>query len=354
MISNFIDINGRKIGKEFNPYIVAEMSGNHNGDIKNAFKLIKSAKECGADAIKLQTYTPDTITINHNGPEFVVKGGIWDGRNLYDLYQEAHTPWEWHEKLFNYAEEIGITIFSSPFDSTAVEFLEKLNCKAYKIASPEIIDLELIKEVALTKKPIIISTGMANLEEISDAIETVKNNGNNKIIILHCTSAYPTPISESNLSTINEIGRLFNVQTGLSDHTLGTEVACYACVLGASFIEKHLTLDRTHGGVDSKFSLNPNEFKKLVDESKKVKSIIGKPAFGPTQSEGSSLIGRRSLYVVNKIKKGEEFSRINLKSIRPGNGLKPKLIKTIFGLKASRDIDFGEPLDFSMIENYIN
>ena len=304
MISpNYIEINGRKIGIGYNPYIVAEMSGNHNRDIKNALALIKAAKKCGADAIKLQTYTPDTITINHDNPEFIVNGGIWNGRKLYDLYEEAHTPWEWHEQLFRYAEEIGITIFSSPFDLTAVDFLENLNCKAYKIASPEIIDLELIKKVALTKKPIIISTGMANKEEIKDAIEVAKNNGNNKVIILHCTSAYPTPISDSNLSTINEISRLFNVNTGLSDHSLGIDVACYACVLGACLIEKHFTLDRNKGGVDSEFSLNPNELKKLVEESKKINSIIGNPAFGPTNAESISLKGRRSLYVVKKIRK---------------------------------------------------
>ncbi len=351
MISpKYIEIDGRKIGKGYNPYIVAEMSGNHNRNIKNALALIQAAKECGADAIKLQTYTPDTITINHDNPEFIVNGGIWNGRKLYDLYEEAHTPWEWHEELFKFAENIGITIFSSPFDLTAIDFLEKLNCKAYKIASPEIIDLELIKKVALTNKPIIISTGMANKEEINDAIQVAKENGNNQIIILHCTSAYPTPISESNLSTINEITRLFNVHTGLSDHSLGIDVACYACLLGASLIEKHFTLDRNKGGVDSEFSLNPEEFRKLVVESKKVNLILGNPAFGPTNSEAISLTGRRSLYVVDRIKKGEKFSRKNIKSIRPGNGLKPKLIENVLGLRASRDIEFGEPLDFNMIE----
>lgn len=350
IIPNCIEINGRKIGNGYNPYIVAEMSGNHNRDIKNALNLIKAAKESGADAIKLQTYTPDTITINHDNPEFIVNGGIWNGRKLYDLYEEAHTPWEWHEQLFRYAEEIGITIFSSPFDLTAVDFLENLNCKAYKIASPEIIDLELIKKVALTNKPIVISTGMANQEEIKDAIQVANKNGNNKVIILHCTSAYPTPISESNLSTISEISRLFNVHTGLSDHSLGVDVACYACVLGACLIEKHFTLDRNKGGVDSEFSLNPYELKKLVEESKKINSILGNPAFGPTNAESISLTGRRSLYVVDKIRKGQEFSYKNIKSIRPGNGLKPKLLEKIIGLKASRDIEFGEPLDLNMVD----
>ena len=228
--------------------------------------------------------------------------------------------------------------------------MENLNCKAYKIASPEIIDLELIKKVALTNKPIIISTGMANKEEIKDAIDVSRNNGNDKIIILHCTSAYPTPISESNLSTINEISRLFDIHTGLSDHSLGVDISCYACVLGACLIEKHFTLDRDKGGVDSQFSLNPKELKKLVEESKKVNSIIGNPAFGPTNSESISLTGRRSLYVVDKIKKGEEFSRKISNLYVLGNGLKPKFIKKIIGLKASRNIEFGEPLDFNMID----
>ncbi|MBK16594.1 MAG: pseudaminic acid synthase [Prochlorococcus sp. SP3034] len=349
-----MEIDGKKIGYGYPPYIVAEMSGNHNKDINNAFALIRKAKECGADAIKLQTYTADTITINHDGPGFLVEGGLWDQRKLYDLYEEAHTPWEWHEKLFNYGKEIGITIFSSPFDETAVDFLEDLEVKAYKIASPEIIDLSLIDKVARTGKPIIISTGMANENEINEAIETVRNVGNDKIIILHCTSAYPTPINEANLSTMNEISNKFDVLTGLSDHSLGTKVSIYACLLGACLIEKHFTIDRSKGGVDSQFSLEPNELYKLVEKTRELQSIIGIPAFNPTKSESISLTGRRSIYAVRDIKKGEVFTKENIRSIRPGKGLKPKYIKKIIGMEANIDINFGEPLSFDMIKDFID
>ena len=348
----FIQIDGRKIGKNFPPYIVAEMSGNHNGDINNAFEIIKKAKECGADAIKLQTYTADTITIDHDGPGFIVEGGLWENRKLYDLYKEAHTPWEWHKDLFDYGQQIGITIFSSPFDETAVDFLEELNTKAYKIASPEIIDIPLIRKVAKTLKPIIISTGMANQDEIAEAIENIRECGNDEIIVLHCTSAYPTPISESNISTIKEISKQFNVLAGLSDHTLGTKVSRYACLLGACLIEKHFTLDRSKGGVDSYFSLEPHELSELVKSSKEVDSILGTPAFGPTKSELISLSGRRSLYAIKDIKKGETFTNKNIKSIRPGKGLKPKYLDKILGLKAKRDIKFGDPLSKEMMIDF--
>jgi len=346
----FIEIDGKRIGKNYSPYIVAEMSGNHNREISNAFALIKKAKECGADAIKLQTYKANTITIDHNGPDFIVKGGLWDKRKLYDLYEEAHTPWEWHKDLFSFAKEIGITIFSSPFDHTAVDFLEELGTKAYKIASPEIIDIPLIKKVASTLKPIIISTGMANEKEIMEAIETIRQCGNEKILVLHCTSAYPTPINESNLITIREITKKFNVISGLSDHSIGTKISNYACLLGACLIEKHFTLDRSKGGVDSYFSLEPKELAELVKESKEAKSILGIPAFGPTKSESISLTGRRSLYAVKDINKGEIFTKENIKSIRPGRGLKPKYFEKILGLKAKCDIKFGDPLNDQMFD----
>ncbi len=346
--NKYIEIDGKRIGKNYSPYIVAEMSGNHNRDINNAFALIRKAKECGADAIKLQTYTADTITINHDGPDFIVKGGLWDKRKLYDLYEEAHTPWEWHKDLFDFAKSIGITIFSSPFDDTAVDFLEGLGTKAYKIASPEIIDIPLIKKVAKTLKPIIVSTGMANQKEIMEAIDTIRQCGNEKIVILHCTSAYPTPISESNLSTIQEISRRFNVISGLSDHSLGTKISSYACLLGACLIEKHFTLDRSKGGVDSYFSLEPEEFTELVKESKEAKTILGITAFSPTKSESISLTGRRSLYAIKDINKGETFTKDNIKSIRPGRGIKPKYFEKILGLKAKKDIKFGEPLNQQM------
>jgi len=346
----FIEIDGKRIGEDYSPYIVAEMSGNHNREISNALALIKKAKECGADAIKLQTYKANTITIDHDGPDFIVNGGLWDKRKLYDLYEEAHTPWEWHKDLFKYAEEIGITIFSSPFDHTAVDFLEELGTKAYKIASPEIIDIPLIKKVALTLKPIIISTGMANEKEIIEAIDTIRQCGNEKIVVLHCTSAYPTPINESNLITIREISKKFNVISGLSDHSLGTKISSYACLMGACLIEKHFTLDRTKGGVDSYFSLEPKELSELVKESKEVKNILGIPAFGPTKSESISLTGRRSLYAVKDINKGEIFTKENIKSIRPGRGLKPKYFEKILGLKAKYDIKFGDPLSAQMFD----
>ena len=333
----FIEIDGKRIGEDYSPYIVAEMSGNHNREISNALALIKKAKECGADAIKLQTYKANTITIDHDGPDFIVNGGLWDKRKLYDLYEEAHTPWEWHKDLFKYAEEIGITIFSSPFDHTAVDFLEELGTKAYKIASPEIIDIPLIKKVALTLKPIIISTGMANEKEIIEAIDTIRQCGNEKIVVLHCTSAYPTPINESNLITIREISKKFNVISGLSDHSLGTKISSYACLMGACLIEKHFTLDRTKGGVDSYFSLEPKELSELVKESKEVKNILGIPAFGPTKSESISLTGRRSLYAVKDINKGEIFTEQNLIAKRPGYGLSPFKLKKFLGKKSLKN-----------------
>ena len=345
----FIEIDGKRIGNEYSPYIVAEMSGNHNKKIENALAIIKKAKECGADAIKLQTYTADTITINHSGPGFIIKGGLWNKQKLYDLYQEAHTPWEWHKELFDYAKNIGISIFSSPFDETAVDFLEELGTKAYKIASPEIVDLPLIRKVAKTQKPVIISTGMASLKEIKEAIQTVRENGNQNLIVLHCTSAYPTPIEEANLSTIKKISDEFNVLVGLSDHSMGTKVSCYACLLGSCLIEKHFTLDRSKGGVDSNFSLEPKELSTLVKESKAIRSILGSPSFSPTKSESISLSGRRSLYATRDIKKGEVFTNKNIKSIRPGMGIKPKYIDKILGLKAKKDIKFGDPLSEEMI-----
>ncbi len=347
--SKIFSINGRKIGPDFPPYIVAEMSGNHNQSIEKAFKLINKAKESGADAIKIQTFTPDTITINHNSPEFFVKGGIWDGRKLYDLYEEAHTPWDWHKKLFEYAKNVGITIFSSPFDNTAIDFLESLDCPAYKIASPEIVDHELIKYAAKTQKPLIISTGMASKKEIHDSIKIARKYGSNEIIVLHCTSSYPTPFNESNLSTMNEIKNSFDIMVGLSDHTEGTLVSSISVSMGAVLVEKHFTIDRKEGGIDSKFSLEPQELKELVLHANIATKINGKPSFMPTHSEKSVFDNRRSIYVVNNILKGEIFSNKNIKSIRPGLGLSPKYMSNVLGLSASRDLKFGEPLELSMI-----
>lgn len=345
-----VTIAGRAIGLGERPYIVAEMSGNHNGDIQRAFNILDAAKQAGADAVKIQTYRADTITIDHSSPEFMVKGGLWDGRRLYELYEEAHTPWEWHEAIFEHARRIGITVFSSPFDPTSVDFLESLGAPAYKIASPELIDLPLIRKVASTGKPIIMSTGMANLEEIGEAIDAARDAGAKDIVVLHCTAAYPAPPAEANLATIAEIARRFDVTVGLSDHTLGTTVSTLAVALGATFIEKHFTLSRAEGGVDSAFSLEPAELAELVSTTQIAQVAVGLPAFEPTESERIVLKNRRSLYVVAPVAKGEPFSNANIRSIRPGNGLKPKYLEAVLGRIASRDLAFGEPLDPSMIE----
>ena len=345
-----IEIDQKKIGNDEEVYVVAEMSGNHNGSLDRALQIIKSAKECGANAIKIQTYTADTITINHNSPEFMINGGLWHGRNLYDLYKEAHTPWEWHEAMFDFARKIGITIFSSPFDETSVDFLEKLNVPAYKIASPELIDLDLIKKVAKTGKPIILSTGMANKIEINNAIQAVRDQGNNQIVALHCTAAYPAPINDSNLKTISEISNQFNVLSGLSDHTEGTKIATYASILGGCFVEKHFTLDRKQGGVDSAFSIEPNELKTLVKDLRELKTIIGRVAFSPTESEKNVYKTRRSLYVVQDISRGDVLTRKNIKSIRPGKGLNPKFLDIALNSIALRDLKFGEPLTRDMFK----
>jgi pseudaminic acid synthase len=350
-MKNHIAINGRNIGTEYAPYIVAEMSGNHNHDLKRALAIIDAAKDSGADAVKLQTYRADTITIDHHGEEFIVKGGLWNGRRLYDLYEEAHTPWEWHAPLFEHARRIGITIFSSPFDHTAVDFLEELGAPAYKIASPEIIDLPLIRKVARTGKPIIMSTGGATLEEIDEAIQTARDEGATELVVLHCTAAYPAPPGEANLATIKLLKDRFNVVSGLSDHTLGTTVSAMAVGFGASFIEKHFTLARSDGGVDSAFSIEPAELIELIRASLIVHAAIGSPTFGPTESEASVLRNRRSLYVIKPITRGDVLTLENIRSIRPAMGIKPKYLNEVLGRRAARDLDFGEPLNFNMIED---
>ena len=345
-----ISIAGRRIGPDHPPYIVAEMSGNHNGDIDRAFSILDAAKAAGADAVKIQTYRADTITIDHSGPGFVVDGGLWDGRRLFELYEEAHTPWDWHAPIFEYGRRIGITVFSSPFDATAVDLLEGLDAPAYKIASPELIDLALIRCVARTGKPIMMSTGMATLEEIAEAVEAARGAGATEIVVLHCTAAYPAPPEEANLATIAEIARRFDVIAGLSDHTLGTVVPGIAIALGADVIEKHFTLDRAEGGVDSVFSLEPAELTELVRNSRIARQTVGAPAFAPTASEATVLKNRRSLYVVAPIAQGEAFTPRNVRSIRPGLGMKPKHLEAVLGRVAARDITFGEALDASMID----
>lgn len=344
-----VEINGRAIGPDFSPYVIAEMSGNHNRELSRALTLLDRAKAAGVDAVKLQTYRPDTITIDHGSEEFFVEGGLWDGRRLYDLYEEAHTPWEWHAPLFDHARKMGLTLFSSPFDFTAVDLLESLDAPAYKIASPELIDLPLIKYVARLGRPMILSTGMASEIEISEAVETAVSGGAGGVIVLHCTSAYPTKPEDANLSTMQEIRDKFGVITGLSDHTEGHQIAALAVALGADVIEKHFTLDRSEGGVDSEFSLEPHELQLLVGQARLARLAVGNPTFAPTEAEHSVLKNRRSLYVVEPMVAGEAFTPRNIRSIRPGNGLAPKHYEAVLGMVATRDIDFGEPLDESMI-----
>lgn len=346
-------IAGRRIGAGEAPYVVAEMSGNHNGDISRAVRILDAAKQAGADAVKIQTYRPDTITIDHHGAEFVVEGGLWNGRRLFELYEEAHTPWEWHAPLFEHARRIGITIFSTPFDSTAVDLLEGLDAPAYKIASPELIDIPLIRRVARTGKPIVMSTGMATLEEIAEAVDAARGAGARDLVVLHCTAAYPAPPEEANLATIAEIAKRFDVVAGLSDHTLGVAVSIAAVAMGAAFIEKHFTIARADGGVDSAFSLEPAELSDLVAASRIAQVASGVPVFGPTSSECSVLRNRRSLYVVAPVAKGELFTESNIRSIRPASGLKPKYLDVVIGRRATRDLAFGEPLDASMVEGGI-
>lgn len=340
-------IANRQIGQGNKPYIIAEMSGNHNGDINRAIALIKAAKEAGADAVKLQTYTADTITINHDSEEFMIRGGLWDGSKLYDLYEQAHTPWDWHKTLFDAASELGITIFSSPFDHSAVDFLESLNAPAYKIASFELIDLPLIRKVASTGKPMIMSTGNANLGEIEEAVAAAKAAGTEDIILLHCTSGYPTPASQANISTMAVMRDAFGVEVGLSDHTMDIGVSVAAVALGACVIEKHFTLARADGGPDSAFSLEKEELTSLVVNCNMAYEALGKPNFVSTEVELQTKCHRRSLYVVKDIKEGEMFTEEHVRSIRPGNGILPKYLDEVIGSVATQDLKFGTPLQFS-------
>ena len=345
-----ITINNRSISNNNEPYIIAELSANHNGDIQRAFDSILAAKKAGVDAVKIQTYTADTITIKSDRDEFQIKGGLWDGYDLYSLYKEAETPYEWHKELFSYSKQIGLTIFSSPFDSSAVDLLEELNTPAYKIASPEIIDLPLIRRVAQTKKPMIISTGMANLEEISEAVHTAKENGCDNLVLLHCISGYPTPPEQSNLRVIPDLAKRFNVLTGLSDHSMGTSVAISSIALGACIIEKHFTLSRSDKGPDSDFSLEPDELKTLCQDTKIAWKSLGKVSYELKEVEKTVHKFRRSLYVINDIKKGEKFTSSNIRSIRPGFGLLPKHFDMVLQKKASCNILKGTPLSFDLIE----
>jgi pseudaminic acid synthase len=343
-------IDGRPVGPGYPPYVIAELSGNHNGDLSRALRLIEAAKEAGADAIKLQTYTADTITLDHDGPGFRIEGGLWSGRRLHELYSEAQTPWEWHPELFEHARKVGITCFSSPFDPTAVDLLQHLGAPAYKIASFELVDLPLIRYAAKTGKPLIMSTGMATTEEINDAMEAAREGGAGGIVLLHCVSGYPTPAEEANLARIPALAAGQDCPIGLSDHTLAPEAAVAAVALGAVLIEKHFTLARADGGPDAAFSLEPDEFAGLVKSVRTAHATLGRPDYGRAGSERGNVAFRRSLYAVQDIAAGELVTADNVRSIRPGYGLPPKHLPAILGRRARRAISRGTPMSFDLVE----
>lgn len=328
-----ISIAGRRIAADEPPYIIAELSANHNGRLETALRIIEEAKKAGADAIKLQTYTADTITLNCDSEQFQIHGGLWDGKTLYQLYQEAHMPWEWHKPLFEHARKHEITIFSSPFDNTAVDLLEDLNAPAYKIASFEAVDLPLIKYVASTGKPMIISTGMADAEEIQEAIDAAREGGCKELAILHCVSGYPAPAADYNLRTIPDMMQRFGLVTGLSDHTLDNTTAIASVVLGASIIEKHFTLDRDGGGPDDSFSLEPAELAALCRDSKTAWAALGMVDYGRKSSEQGNVKFRRSLYFIKDLKAGSIITPDDLRSVRPGHGIAPKYFSHVVGKK---------------------
>lgn len=331
-----ISIAGRPIGPDYAPYIIAELSANHNGKLETALKIIEEAKKAGADAVKLQTYTADTITLDCDSEEFQIHGGLWDGKNLYQLYKEAQMPWEWHSVLFEHARKLGITIFSSPFDNTAVDLLESLNAPAYKIASFEAVDLPLIKYVASTGKPMIISTGMADADEIQEAIQAARDGGCKELAILHCVSGYPAPAADYNLRTIPDMMKRFGLVTGLSDHTLDNTTAIASVVMGASVIEKHFTLDRSGGGPDDSFSLEPAELTALCRDSKTAWASLGQVDYGRKSSEQGNVKFRRSLYFVKDLNPGDIITPDAVRSVRPGFGLSPKHFDEIIGSKATK------------------
>jgi len=344
-------INDRIISNESKPYIIAELSANHNGSIDRAFESILAAKKAGADAVKIQTYTADTMTIDCDREEFQITAGLWDGYSLYDLYKEAQTPYEWHKCLFDYAKKVGITIFSTPFDETAVDLLEGLDAPAYKIASFEMTDLPLIKYVAQTGKPLIISTGIASFDEISEVVKVAKDNGCKDLILLHCISSYPAPVEQSNLRTIPDLAKQFNVLSGLSDHTMGTTVATTSVALGACMIEKHFTLNRSDKGPDSEFSLETNELEQLCKDAEIAWKSLGRAGYKRKRAEKSSAKYRRSIYAIKDIKKGEKLTVNNIQRIRPGFGLEPKHWDKVLSSESVRDIDRGTPISFDLISS---
>jgi pseudaminic acid synthase len=348
---SYIEIGKRRIGSGQSAYIIAEISANHNQSYDAAIRLIHAAKGAGADAVKLQTYTPDTITLDCRGDLFRIENGsLWEGRCLYDLYGEAYTPWEWHVGLFEVARNAGLDIFSTAFDPSAVDFLEALSVPVHKIASFEIVDIPLIEKMAATGKPLIISTGMATLGEIEEAVETARGAGSNQIALLKCTSAYPASPEEMNLRTIPHLAETFGVPVGLSDHTLGIEVPVTAVALGSCIIEKHFTLDRSVKGSDSDFSLEPQEFKSMVDTIRVAEKALGHVHYGVSEQEAKSRVFRKSLFVIKDVKAGETFTKDNIKSIRPGYGLHPRYLKDVLGKFAGCDIERGTPLSWDAVK----
>ena len=345
-----ININGRAIEQNRSVFIIAELSANHNHEFDQAVLLIRAAKEAGAEAVKLQTYTPDTLTIDCDNKYFEIgMGTIWEGRNLYDLYGEAYMPWEWQPKLKKVADDLGLDLFSSPFDPTAVDFLEDMGVPAYKIASFEIVDIPLIRKIASTGKPIIMSTGMATLAEIDEAVTTARESGCEQLALLKCTSAYPASPEEMNLRTIPHLAEAFQLPVGLSDHTLGIAVPVAAVALGACIIEKHFTLSRSVPGPDSAFSLEPEEFKAMVDAVRTAEKVLGTVHYGVSEREAASRIFRRSLFVVEDIQVGEVLTSKNVRSIRPGNGLAPKYLNDVLGRVAANTLKRGTPLTWDMV-----
>jgi N-acetylneuraminate synthase len=350
-LSDNFKINNHVIGMKKPVYIIAELSANHNQDFEEAVKLIKNAKDSGADAVKIQTYTADTMTINCKEKYFQIGDGlIWKGKNLYELYTEAYTPWEWQPELKKIANDLGMDLFSTPFDPTSVDFLEKMDVLAYKIASFELVDIPLIKKIAQCGKPIIMSTGMATLGEIEEAVRTIRETGNDQIALLKCTSAYPALPEEMNIRTIPHMSETFDVPVGISDHTLGIAVSVAAVTLGACIVEKHLTFSRTIPGPDSAFSLEPAEFKAMVDAIRETEQALGKVNYSVTEHEKASRVFRRSLFAVENIAEGEIFTDKNIRSIRPGHGLPPKYLDIVIGKVAQMDLKKGAPLDWGMIQ----
>ena len=350
-MAEHVTIGSRTVGIGQPTYVIAELSANHNQKFDQAVKIVAAAKDAGADAVKLQTYTADTITIQSDKEYFRVGGGtLWDGRSLHDLYSEAYTPWEWQPRLKQVANDLGLDLFSTPFDATAVDFLEEMKVPAHKVASFEIVDIPLIQKIARTGKPMIISTGMATLEEIDEAVKAARAAGATQIALLKCTSAYPAAPEEMNLRTIPELSRRFGVPAGLSDHTMGVAVPVAAVALGACIIEKHLTLSRSEPGPDSAFSLEPHEFKAMVDSVRVAEKALGAVQFGCSPKEARSKMFRRSLFVVRDVKRGEPFTAENLRSIRPGHGLHTRHMSEVLGQRARQDIERGTPLSWDLVE----